>query len=118
MLHIVLHFLVPGLVVAFFAQNKWLYGPFSKNWLLEKWQLSYFILVATMLVDIDHLLADPIYDPSRCSIGFHPLHQLWFIALYMVLCFIPATRLVGLGLTIHMALDSIDCQVTNGIWIH
>ena len=32
-------------------------------------------MMATMLVDLDHLFADPIYDPDRCSIGFHPLHQ-------------------------------------------
>ncbi len=69
-----------------------------------------------MLVDLDHLLADPIYDPQRCSIGFHPLHKLWFIGFYIVLTFFPKTRLVGLGLTIHMALDSIDCQYTNGMW--
>jgi len=23
---------------------------------------------------------------------------------------------VGLGLMIHMGLDSIDCQLTNGVW--
>ena len=64
-----------------------------------------------MLVDLDHLLATPIYSPARCSIGFHPLHQLWLIAVYVALCFVPKTRLVGLGLSIHMALDAIDCQV-------
>ena len=29
---------------------------------------------ATMLVDLDHLLATPLYNPDRCSLGFHPLH--------------------------------------------
>jgi len=75
-------------------------------------------MVATMLVDLDHLVATPIYDPGRCSIGFHPLHQPALIMLYLVLCFIPKTRLIGLGLTIHMLLDAIDCQVTNGVWIN
>ncbi len=42
-----------------------------------------------MLVDIDHLLATPVYDPNRCSIGFHPLHGFYPIALYVLLCFIP-----------------------------
>ena len=64
-----------------------------------------------MLVDLDHLLATPICSPARCSIGFHPLHQPWLIAVYVALCFVPKTRLVGLGLSIHMALDAIDCQV-------
>lgn len=124
MLHLALHFLIPALLVGLLARKQWLpKQSFGGQWLRDKWfrkewQLAYFILVATMLVDIDHLLANPIYDPTRCSIGFHPLHQLWFIGLYTLLCFIPKTRLIGLGLTIHMALDSIDCQVTNGIWIN
>ena len=73
-----------------------------------------------MLVDLDHLLADPIYDPKRCSIGFHPLHTLYPIALYGLLCLVPKPlylRLIGIGLVIHMMLDSIDCQITNNVWI-
>ena len=102
MLHIILHFLIPLIVTAAF---------FRRNW-----KLSYLLLTATMLVDIDHLFADPIYDPNRCSIGFHPLHQVWFIILYALLCLIPKTKLIGIGLIIHMALDSMDCQLTNGVW--
>lgn len=104
MLHIALHFLLPALVAAMF---------FPKNWVY-----AYLIMVATMLVDLDHLLATPIYDASRCSIGFHPLHKLPLVALYLVLCFFPRTQLLGLGLSIHMVLDSIDCQVTNGVWFN
>ncbi len=73
-------------------------------------------MVSTMLVDIDHLMANPIYDPGRCGIGFHPLHGFLPLALYMLLCFNSKSRYVGIGLVIHMALDSIDCQVTNGVW--
>jgi len=104
MLHLALHFLVPAVVAGLF---------FRKNW-----QLAYFLMIATMLVDIDHLFANPIYDPNRCSIGFHPLHQTWLIVLYAMLCLVPKVRLVGIGLSIHMALDAIDCQVTNGVWIN
>lgn len=74
-------------------------------------------MIATMLVDVDHVLASPIYDPNRCSIGFHPLHEVWFIAVYATLCAVPRTRVLGIGLIVHMALDSIDCQLTNGIWM-
>ena len=73
-------------------------------------------MMATMLVDLDHLLADPVYDPERCSIGFHPLHEPMLIGLYAVLCFFPRTRYAGIGLMIHMTLDSLDCQLTNGVW--
>lgn len=102
MFHIALHFIVPAIVVATFFRRDW--------------RIAYLLMVSTMLVDIDHLAATPMYDPGRCSIGFHPLHRMGFIAFYLVLCFVPKTRLVGLGLSVHMALDSIDCQVTNGVW--
>jgi len=75
-------------------------------------------MMATMLVDLDHLFANPIYDPDRCSIGFHPLHHPWFVIVYLALCLIPKARLIGLGLVIHMCLDAIDCQVTNGVWVY
>ena len=104
MFHLVLHFVVPALITGLFYR--------------KIWKVAYLVMIMTMLVDIDHLFANPIYDPNRCSIGFHPLHQLWFIVLYIALCFVPKTRLVGLGLLIHMALDAIDCQVTNGVWLH
>ena len=68
-------------------------------------------MLATMLVDLDHLIADPIYDPNRCGIGFHPLHTAPAIAVYVVLAALPPTRLVGVGLVVHMALDLVDCGV-------
>lgn len=104
MLHIFLHFLAPALVCLAF---------FRKNWLK-----AYGALMLTMAVDLDHLLASPIYDPNRCSIGFHPLHRLPLVIAYLAMCFAPFTRLVGLGLSIHMILDSLDCQVTNGAWAY
>lgn len=103
MIHIALHFFTPLIVAGAFFRKRWKY--------------AYVVMMATMLVDIDHLLATPVYDPGRCSIGFHPLHQPWFIAVYVVLCFFPKSRLVGIGLVLHMCLDAIDCQVINGLWI-
>ena len=73
-------------------------------------------MAATIIVDVDHLLATLIYDPNRCSIGFHPLHEFIPIAAYFGLCFVKPLRYVGIGLVIHMALDSIDCMMTNGVW--
>jgi len=62
---------------------------------------------------IAHLLADPIYAPNRCSIGFHPLHTAPAIAVYAGLCVPKKTRLFGIGLIIHIVLDAIDCW-----WMH
>ena len=66
-------------------------------------------MMSTMLIDIDHLLADPIYDPMRCSIGFHPLHTWLPISLYVLALAHPKTRLLGIGLCIHILLDAADC---------
>ena len=95
MLHLALHFIVPLLIAFFFFK--------------ENWKLSFLIMIATMLVDLDHLLASPIYDANRCSIGFHPLHQHWFIGIYLLMSFFSKTRIIAVGLIIHMALDALDC---------
>ena len=112
MSHIALHFIVPMLVALVFYRSRW--------------RSASLIMVATMLVDADHLLANPVYDPNRCSIGFHPLHTSLAIFFYAALFLLPliatkqqlSTRLqsaarishlIGAGLLIHMALDWIDC---------
>ena len=95
MLHLVLHALVPSPVAVLFFR--------------DRWKTAWLVMLATMLVDLDHLLANPIYDPARCSIGFHPLHTAPAIALYAVLALPQKTRLIGLGLLIHMGLDGLDC---------
>ncbi|TWU09432.1 hypothetical protein CA54_46740 [Symmachiella macrocystis] len=114
MLHLASHFAVPLIVALTFYRSRWRY--------------VLLILIATMLVDLDHLLADPIYDPERCSIGFHPLHSIPAIAVYAMMFALPLmlggkerslgwrraadlVHLVGLGLLIHMALDGIDCLI-------
>jgi predicted cobalt transporter CbtA len=96
LIHCGLHFLAPGLLAFIFFRAQW-----KKAWL---------IMVATMLVDADHLLAKPIFDPSRCSIGFHPLHSYYAIAIYVVLLFFPKTRIIATGLLLHMFADFVDCQ--------
>jgi hypothetical protein len=107
MVHIALHFVVP-LVVAFALYRR------------RPWR-SFLILLATLVVDLDHLLAHPIYDPERCSIHFHPLHTTPAIVVYGLVFAFPllwrrwsaaqVVHLVGLGLLIHMALDWVDCLV-------
>lgn len=102
-LHILAHFLVPALVVLFLPRERRF-----RTWLL---------LVSTLAVDLDHLLADPIYDPDRCSIGFHPLHTYFAIVSYIAVYLLalvsskipPFIRWVALGLCLHMVLDLVDC---------
>ena len=100
MLHIALHFLIPFTVAAGFYRHKLL--------------AAFALMMLGMLIDIDHLLANPIYDPGRCSIGFHPLHTIFPIGIYISLFAHEKTRLLGLGLCIHIALDIHDC-LTSGV---
>lgn len=67
-------------------------------------------MLTGLWIDIDHLLANPIFDPNRCSINFHPLHSYYAIAVYVVLSIVKKTRLIGLGLVLHILADVIDCQ--------
>jgi len=71
----------------------------------------YLILILTNLVDLDHLLADPIFDPNRCSIGFHPFHSTSAIIFYFLLLLFPNfyIRVISTGLILHMITDSLDC---------
>lgn len=95
MIHLVLHLLMPGLIAWIFFRQQWI-----RAWL---------IMGATMIVDVDHLLATPVFDPNRCSIGFHPLHSYIAIGAYALLVFIPKLRFFAIGLLIHMVLDYLDC---------
>lgn len=91
------HFLLPLVVaILFFKSN---------------WKHAYLVMIAGMLIDLDHLLATPIFDPNRCSIGFHPLHSSFAILFYFFLCFPKTSRLVGLGLVIHIISDAVDCSL-------
>lgn len=76
----------------------------------EKWFRIYLILLATMLVDLDHLIAAPVFDPCRCSINFHPLHSYPAIAAYFLLLFFKPARIIAIGLLLHMLTDFIDCR--------
>lgn len=95
--HYSLHLLAPGIIAYVLFNNQW-----KKAWL---------IMILTMLVDLDHLLANPIFDPNRCSINFHLLHTYWAIGVYVLMTFFKKTRIIGVGLVFHMITDAIDCMM-------
>lgn len=66
-----------------------------------------------MLVDLDHLLANPIFDPNRCSINFHPLHTYWAMGVYVIGLFFQKTRFFAIGLLLHMFTDALDCWMSS-----
>ncbi|MCF6308700.1 MAG: DUF6122 family protein [Flavobacteriaceae bacterium] len=94
-LHYSLHFLFPGLIAWVFFRKHW-----KKAWL---------IMIATMLIDVDHLLANPIYSPNRCSINFHILHTYYAMGIYAILFYFKKFRIISVGLLLHILTDFIDC---------
>jgi len=75
----------------------------------KDWKKVYFIFIATMIIDLDHLIANPIFDPHRCSINFHPLHTYYAISTYFIGTFFKKTRIVAIGLLLHILADFVDC---------
>lgn len=95
-LHLILHVAVPAAVAFAFY-------PDRRRW-------AFLWMLAGWLIDADHLLADPIYAPGRCSIGFHPLHTAPAILVYLLLLLPQRARPLGIGLLIHIVLDAVDCE--------
>ncbi len=94
-LHYGLHFIIPIVIALVFFP--------------KKWKKVYLIFLAAMLIDLDHLTADPIFDPNRCSVGFHPLHSYYAVAGYFILLFFRKTQIIGLALLWHILTDLMDC---------
>ncbi|WP_321495132.1 DUF6122 family protein [uncultured Desulfobacter sp.] len=96
--HYSLHLAFPGVI-------SWLFFK-------ECWKKAWLIMLLTMLVDMDHLVADPMFDPTRCSIGFHPLHSYYAIFVYFLFFFFSRAKtikIVSIGLLFHMFTDYQDC---------
>lgn len=98
-LHYGFHFLAPLAVALVFYRHNW--------------KLAYLVMLSAFLIDLDHLLADPIFDPNRCSLGFHPLHTVWAAAIYLLVLFWKPLRLLAIGLLLHLMADGIDCLMMS-----
>ena len=94
-IHYSLHFIIPFFIARIFFK--------------DKWKTVYLIFICSMLVDLDHLLATPIFKENRCSINYHPLHSYIAIGLYSIGVFFKKTRVLCLALLFHMLTDYIDC---------
>ena len=95
--HYCCHFLIPLVVALVFYKSSW--------------KFAFLIMILGMLIDFDHLLATPIFDSNRCSINFHPLHSYFAIGIYVLLLIPKKTRLIALGLVIHIFADTVDCAL-------
>lgn len=98
-IHYGIHFIVPLFVARLFFR--------------QQWKKAYLIMFLGILIDLDHLIATPIFQAGRCSIGFHVLHSYYLIPLYVALVFPKKTRLIGLALIIHIIADTVDCWMMS-----
>lgn len=94
--HYFLHIIFPAVIAYMFFR--------------KEWKKAYLIMLATMLVDVDHVFANPIFDPNRCGVGFHPLHTYPMIALYFLgIIFLKGNyKIIAVGLFFHMFTDFQD----------
>ncbi|WP_300674168.1 DUF6122 family protein [Soonwooa sp.] len=92
--------------------------PIVLAWLFFRsdWKKAYFLMLLTMLVDVDHLFATPIFDPNRGSVGFHLFHGYVAIGVYCCMLFFKGNiRILGVGLLFHMLTDYIDMQLNPNL---
>ncbi|MCB2195361.1 MAG: hypothetical protein KQH79_05855 [Bacteroidetes bacterium] len=95
LLHYGMHYAMPFIIaLVFFKKDFW---------------KAILLMLAANLIDLDHLLANPIFDANRCSIGFHFLHSYIAIVVYILLLMIPKIRIVAIGLLLHIITDFVDC---------
>lgn len=75
--------------------------------------MAFFLMLSTMLVDLDHVFANPLFDPNRNSIGYHPFHSYWAIAVYFLgVVFLKGRyKIIAVGLLFHMFTDFQDFWV-------
>ncbi|MDA8951288.1 DUF6122 family protein [Flavobacteriaceae bacterium] len=97
LLHYSFHFLVPIAIALIFFKKKWFQ--------------VYLIFIGTMFIDLDHLLANPIFDPNRCSINFHPLHTYYAAGAYILMVIPKKIRILGIALLLHLFTDYLDCYL-------
>lgn len=97
LIHYSLHFIAPLLIAVLFFK--------------DKWKSVYLLFLLSMLIDLDHLLANPIFDKNRCSINFHPLHSYIAVGVYIIGLFFKKTRILAIALLFHLLTDFIDCHL-------
>jgi len=98
-IHYGMHFIVPGIIAYIFFKEHW-----KKVWL---------IFIAAMLIDLDHLMATPLFEENRCSINYHPLHSYIALAVYILFLVPKKTRVIAIALLFHLLTDTIDCLFIN-----
>jgi len=106
---------MPNLIIHLISNVILIYGIYLYDKLIrkKKTDLKYvsLLVLSSNLIDLDHLIANPIYDPSRCSINFHPLHSWYMFPFYIIGIFVKKYNYFFLGVGVHLILDFLDCLI-------
>lgn len=102
LIHIASNFILIGIIYLF-----------SKYVVKKDVNLKYaaILMISSNLIDIDHLLATPIFDASRCSINFHLLHSWYMFPIYFVGLYFKKFTFLFIGIFMHLILDFVDCLI-------
>jgi len=81
---------------------------------IQTTSLDIVLVLAANLIDLDHLLARPIFDPDRDSFKSHLLHKNWkpILLLCIFMLFYRPLVFLSIGIMIHYLLDILD----NKLW--
>ncbi len=90
-MHMALRAMIPAIITLLFSRSNW--------------KMANIVMMLTTIVDAGRFLANPIYDASRCSIGFHPLHRL-----------LPIQIFNGANIPIFDVVVNDDCWIIYKWW--
>ncbi len=71
-------------------------------------RLALIQILLANLIDLDHLLSSPIYEPGRCSINNHLLHSYFMFPLYLIGLF-SRYRYFWASISLHLLIDYLGC---------
>lgn len=89
------------------AANLLIYFALQKTGIAAPNTTDAILLFSSNLIDLDHLLAKPIYHPHRNPFLTHPIHKQWRVVIIISTAFLFYRPLLflGLGLLTHLFLD-------------
>ena len=106
---------MPNIIIHLISNALLIYGIYAYDKYIKnrKTNLKYvsLLVLSSNLIDLDHLLANPIYDPTRCSINFHPLHSWYMFPVYLIGSFVGKYKYLFWGIGVHLVLDFFDCFI-------
>ena len=98
-LHLLSAFAIWG--IAYLVEAKFLKRKFFGKKVL-------FQLLLSNLIDLDHLFASSVFEPTRCSVNNHVFHSFFAFPVYL-LGLLSKYRYFFIGVIAHLLIDYLGC---------